>query len=289
MHKKLLFAGAVTITCLICACSFFSNSIQGATRNIFSRASSSTFTFTDSNGTTYTAPLNKKVDLSPYDADKFVMNGDLASYEDKTYTSRLGVDVSYYQGDIDWKKVKAAGYDFAFIRIGYRGYGSEGSLNADERFAENIKGAQEAGLDTGVYFFSQAVSEDEAREEAQFVVNTLNHYNISLQLPVVYDPEKVFENGSRTLTLEDEQFTTDSVIFCTELRKSGYEPAVYVSMLWEAYTIDLSRLSGIPIWYADYVDKPQTPYNFKWWQYSNNSKVDGIPIQCDVDIEIYRK
>jgi len=314
MHKKSFYAGAVTITCIICACIFiFSKKIPQAlgldqgqedgvsagdalsagsasygAGSVQSDYTGKTFTFTGS-GEEYKAALNSDVDPSPYDNDKFVRDGNKVSYSDGTYTSRLGVDVSYYQGDINWKKVKAAGYEFAFIRVGYRGYGSSGTLNLDKNFVKNAQEAQAAGIDVGVYFFSQATSTKEARKEAAFVIKALEDNDITPDLPIVFDPEKVLTSGSRTLNLDDEQFTKNSVAFCREIKKSGYEAAVYTSMLWEAFTIDLSQLSGTPIWYADYVDKPQTPYNFRWWQYSDGTKVDGIPIQCDLDVEVYRK
>lgn len=108
-----------------------------------------------------------------YDKALFVKNENKISYEDKKYTSRLGVDVSVFQGDIDWEQVKAAGYEFAILRIGYRGYGEKGTLNADEKFEQNMENARKAGIDVGVYFFSQAVNEEEAKEEADFVLEHL--------------------------------------------------------------------------------------------------------------------
>ena len=145
--------------------------------------------FVDVFGNPYEVEINPNIAKKKYQDTKFIRDGDKLIYEDDDYFSRLGVDVSYHQGSIDWEKVKADGYDFAMIRIGYRGYGKEGSLNLDTRFHDNIKNAQNAGFDVGVYFFAQAINEEEALEEAEFVLEYLNGYQ--LQLPVVYDPESM--------------------------------------------------------------------------------------------------
>ena len=258
------------------------------TSALASSRSGKTFSF-NSQGTAYEAELDRSVDPSPYDPDRFVSSGSSMTYEDKTYTSRMGVDVSYDQGDIDWEKVKKAGYEFAFIRAGYRGYGDAGNIKADENFVKNVQGAQAAGLDVGVYFFSQAVSEKEARAEADFVVKMIEDNGLSIDLPIAFDPEKVFTSDSRTSLLKDSQFTQNCLTFCKEIASRGYDTAIYSSMLWEAFTFDMSQFRGIPIWYCDYVSKPQTPYNFRFWQYSSTATVDGIPTPCDVDIELYRK
>lgn len=124
--------------------------------------------FVDVYGQQYSVEINQNIAKKQYNDTLFIHDGDRLTYADEKYTSRLGIDVSYHQGEIDWKKVKAAGYDFAFIRIGYRGYAEAGTVNADIRFDEYIQQAQNAGLDVGVYFFSQAVNEEEAREEEKY-------------------------------------------------------------------------------------------------------------------------
>ena len=144
----------------------------------------------------YETEINPNVSSNEYDNGSFIRDGQILSYEDDGYTSRFGVDVSRHQGAIDWKKAREAGVTFAFIRIGYRGYGKEGTLNLDQRFEENIVNAQKEGIDVGVYFFSQAINEEEAREEAEFVLDALEGYE--LQLPVVYDPESILDAKART-------------------------------------------------------------------------------------------
>ena len=297
MKKIILSAGVLILLSLMCACSFLKKSTS-ASRNIlqpwtedasFSGGSWRDYTFTDTAGTEYKAAATPSYPACPFDLDNFVLDNGRMTYEDDHFRSRLGVDVSYYQGDIDWHKVRDAGYSFAFIRIGYRGYSSEGGIYKDDQFLDNIRGAQAAGLDTGVYFFSQALSDKEAVEEARFVIQTLRSEDITLQLPVVFDPEVVFETGSRSMTAQESQFTSSCLAFCREIAEGGYDTAIYASMMWEAFTLDMASLSDYPIWYADYVSRPQTPYSFTWWQYSCKARVDGIDTVCDVNIQMLPK
>lgn len=244
-------------------------------------------TFVDVFGESYQTEIHPEVPKTDYDVSQFVWNGDNLSYEDDTYTSRLGVDVSYHQGDIDWEKVKADGYEFAVIRLGYRGYGETGSINLDEKFYENITNAQNAGLDVGVYFFSQAIDEGEAAEEAEFVLEHLN--GVNLQLPVVYDPERILEDEARTDDVSGEQFTKNALMFCSMIEDAGYEPMIYGNMLWEAFEFEMEQVCRYPFWYADYERKPQTPYRFRIWQFSEEGHVEGIPETVDLNIELIRK
>ncbi|MBO4900689.1 MAG: hypothetical protein J5509_10420 [Lachnospiraceae bacterium] len=243
--------------------------------------------FVDVFGEQYETEINPKVARSPYSTDGFVRDGDSLLYEDDVYYSRPGIDVSHHQGHINWNKVKAAGYDFAFIRLGYRGYGQAGSLNLDKSFDTNIQNAHEAGLDVGVYIFSQAINEDEAREEAEFVIKHLEGY--SLELPVVYDPESILDHEARTDDVTGEQFTKNTMLFCKLIAEAGYEPMVYSNMLWEAFQFDMTEVSKYPIWYADYEPRPQTPYDFTFWQYSNTGHVDGVSCEVDLNIQFYKK
>ena len=201
---------------------------------------------------------------------------------DAKYTYRKGIDVSYYQGKIDWEKVKQAGYEFAFLRIGFRGYGAEGIMKADQRFEENIKGAQAAGIDVGVYFFAQAVNEAEALEEADFVLELLKGYQ--LQMPVVYDPELIRDDTARTDHVTGAQFTKNTIVFCERIKEAGFQPMIYSNMVWEAFLFDMEALQEYPVWYADYEAVPQTPYAFSIWQYSEKGSVDGISGNVDLNI-----
>lgn len=233
----------------------------------------------------YQVEINPEVKKHDYKDDFFVHNGHLLTYEgDDNYTSRLGVDVSEHQGYVDWQTLKDNGFSFAFIRLGYRGYGQEGRICLDKEFHRNIQNAQAAGFDVGVYFFAQAVNEEEAREEADFVLQNLQGY--TLQLPVVYDPESILDDEARTDNVSGEQFTKNTEVFCSAVAEASYDPMIYANMLWEAFELDLEKLSEYPLWYADYEPAPQTPYHFRFWQYTNVGQVPGITGNADLNIEM---
>ena len=198
-----------------------------------------------------------------------------------------GVDVSEHQGYVDWQALKDSGFEFAFIRLGYRGYGQEGRICLDREFHRNIQNAQAVGFDVGVYFFAQAVNEEEALEEANFVLQNLEGY--TLQLPVVYDPESILDDEARTDNVSGEQFTKNTEVFCSAVADAGYDPMIYANMLWEAFELDLEALSEYPLWYADYEPAPQTPYHFRFWQYTNQGQVPGITGNTDLNIEMVPK
>ena len=168
------------------------------------------------------------------------------------------------------------------IILGYRGYAKEGTLNEDEKFEENLKGAKAAGLKVGVYFFSQATTQEEAEEEAAFVKKLLG--KTKLDLPVIYDPERISAEEARTDEITGKDFTGFALAFCGKIEKAGYEAGIYSNMYWEAFEFDLAQLEEYPIWYADYEDTPQTPYRFTFWQYSEEGTVDGIDGPVDLDL-----
>lgn len=245
-------------------------------------------TFVDAHGEEHTMEIDPEINENPYDPEAFQINGDRMAYTDQEkYGYRLGVDVSFYQGQIDWEKVRADGCEFAIIRLGFRGYGKEGNLHVDEQYEQNFRGAKAAGLDVGVYFFAQAVNEEEAKEEARFVLKHLKGQK--LDLPVVYDPEHIVGEESRTQDVTGKQFTRNAKVFCEEIEKAGYQAMIYSNMLWEAFEFDLKELKAYPIWYADYEAKPQTPYHFQIWQYTEKGQVDGIQGNVDLNIELKKK
>lgn len=251
------------------------------------KTQTATLDFVDVFGVHYETTIKPDVPKHNYVNNSFIRDGNRLFYEDDNYYSRFGIDVSRHQGKINWKKVKEQGITFAFLRIGYRAYGTEGKIHLDQKFYENIKGAQDVGIDVGVYFFSQAISEEEASEEAKFVIDALDGY--SLQLPVVYDPESILDDVARTDNVSGEQFTKNTIAFCDSVRENGYEPMIYSNMLWEAFEFDLSLLQTIPIWYAGYEEFPQTPYHFVFWQYTNEGSIGGIDGNVDLDIQIIKK
>lgn len=243
--------------------------------------------FVDAWGEWHETEINPNVKKHSYQWQYLTRDGEAFQYEDEAYYTRKGIDVSHHQGSIDWNQVKEAGYEFVFVRMVYRGYGSEGSLNLDKAYLDNILGAQAAGMDVGIYVFSQAVNETEAIEEAQMVIDYLK--DIELQLPVVFDPELIRDDTARTDEVTGEQFTKNAIAFCEQVKSAGYTPMIYSNMVWEAELFDLEKLQEYPIWYADYEPVPQTPYEFQFWQCSEDGTVPGIQGKVDIDVQFVAK
>ena len=238
-------------------------------------------------------PATEQQWVSPYDWSnlKQLENGFLAYYNaDGSLASEAGVDVSEHDGDIDWQAVKAAGADFAMIRLGYRGY-SQGTLALDDYFLANIKGASDAGLKVGVYFFSQAITADEARQEAQYVIDTLAGLGITLAYPVAFDQEPI-TNGdvARTDNITDEQLTANAIAFCQAVEQAGYQAMIYGNQ-HDLARLDLTgELGAYPLWYAEYEAAGNVPtgkFDFAMWQYTASGTVSGIPTTAgQVDMNI---
>lgn len=187
-----------------------------------------------------------------------------------------GIDVSYYQQAIDWNKVKAAGIEYAIIRVGYRGYGN-GRLVLDDNFSTYIKGAKAAGLDVGVYFYTQAINTAEAKEEAEFVLKYISSYD--LELPVYYDIEGVDYDTGRldAANLSKAQKTALCTAFADTIKKAGYEAGIYANMSWLTYQIDGESLGKTyPIWLAHYTTNTDYSGEFNMWQYTGTGSVNGI-------------
>jgi GH25 family lysozyme M1 (1,4-beta-N-acetylmuramidase) len=196
----------------------------------------------------------------------------------------VGVDVSSYQGDIDWEAVAATGVQFAMIRAGYRGY-TEGVLHEDSCFRKNMDGAVSAGLDVGVYFFSQAVSEEEAEEEAQYVLELLDGYQLTY--PVVFDWERQSVDTSRTRLTDGETQTACAAAFCGVIKQAGYLPMLYFSPSKGYDELELERFTELPFWLANYTQNwaaTNFQYHFSMWQYEQNGTVDGIDGKVDLDL-----
>lgn len=194
---------------------------------------------------------------------------------------RTGVDVSAHQQDIDWAKVKASGVEFAMVRLGYRGYGS-GKLVLDEYADANIRGAAQAGLDVGVYFFSQAITVEEAREEAAFVLEALEEYELTM--PVVYDWETVDNENARTKDMNADMLTACSLAFLEEIEKAGYETMLYFNRHQAQYLLHLEQFRDYDFWLAMYTPRMDYPYAMKMWQYTNRGQVPGIEGYADINI-----
>ena len=190
-----------------------------------------------------------------------------------------GIDVSKFQGSINWSQVKASGVDFAIIRVGYRGYGS-GALVEDSQFRANIQGASSAGIPVGLYFYSQAVNEEEAVEEASMVLSLCGGYR--LNYPIYYDTEHVA--GGRANGISRETRTACAVAFCETIRNAGYSAGVYSYASWFYNSLSYANISKYSIWIAQYRDTLDFKYSYKIWQYSSKGRVPGISANVDMNI-----
>lgn len=228
-------------------------------------------------------PIENNVKKHTYNLENFKSNdkGEIEYVEGENIKSKKGIDVSKYQGEIDWVKVKADGVEFAFIRLGYRGYGNA-LLVPDENFIKNIEGAINANIEVGVYFFSQAISTAEAIEEAEFVLNYIKDYQINY--PVVFDTEEIINDSSRTENLTKEELTNICITFCERVKTEGYSPMIYANIKRYTTMLDLKKLENYEKWYAQYDSTPYYPYEFSIWQYSEKGYVDGINGMVDLNI-----
>lgn len=206
--------------------------------------------------------------------------------EDSSY---FGIDVSSHQGDIDWQLVKEDGVEFAFLRIGYRGYGEEGKLCIDEKFLQNYEGAHDAGIDLGIYFFSQAVTAEEAAEEAAFLLEALD--GRTLEYPIVYDWETVVTADDaappRTEDVMPQTLTLSAISFCEAIEDAGYNAMIYTNKKQAVMKYDLRKLSEYPVWLAYYDTNLNYCYDFDVWQYGTGS-VDGIEGEVDLNIAMIK-
>ena len=191
----------------------------------------------------------------------------------------LGIDVSKWQGSIDWNAVKNSGVSFVIIRCGYRG-SSSGSLIKDPMFESNIKGATNAGLKVGLYFFSQAVNEKEAVEEASMAIALAKNYKISY--PIFIDTE--WTSGGRANGISKETRTAVCKAFCETIKSAGYTPGVYACKSWYQDSLNVSSLNGYKIWLAQYASQPTYSNRYDMWQYTDKGKVNGISTNVDMNI-----
>lgn len=190
----------------------------------------------------------------------------------------LGIDVSTWNGNINWQQVKNSGVSYAIIRTGFRG-STQGALVEDNKFRQNIKGALDAGIKVGVYFFTQAVNEVEAVEEASMVLSQIKGYNITY--PVFIDVES---SGGRADSLDAGTRTRVINAFCQTIQNGGYRAGIYANKTWFEQKMNISALSGYKIWLAQY--NTQVTYGGKYdmWQYSSSGSVAGISGKVDMNL-----
>lgn len=210
------------------------------------------------------------------DADKT----EIKRLQQGSSNARIGIDVSKWQGEIDWDKVKNDGVEFAIIRAGYRG-SVTGAIVEDPYFQTNMKGAESSGVPVGVYFFTQAVNEVEAVEEASAVLQLVQQYK--LDYPIYIDTEGAGGNG-RADSLDADTRTLVCEAFCRTIENGGYTAGVYASRNWYNNHLETARLDNYHIWLAEYRSVPLYQGYYNMWQYTSKGKVDGIEGNVDLDI-----
>lgn len=203
-------------------------------------------------------------------------------YENEQIVSYTGIDVSKHNGNIDWAKVSNSGIDFAILRAVVRGYGTEGKLSPDESFDKNAKAALENNITVGAYVFSEAITVEEAIEEAELVLSLVKPYDI--KGPIVIDIEDIENDTGRNEALSPAELTDIVLAFCNKIKEEGYTPMIYCNMKGFLGMLEFERLEGIEKWYAYYGDDLYFPYDVSIWQYSAYGTVDGIKGNVDLNI-----
>jgi GH25 family lysozyme M1 (1,4-beta-N-acetylmuramidase) len=217
-----------------------------------------------------------------YDFTKLVCQSELMKYyEDGRQVSFVGADISKYDDYVDFVKLKKAGVQFVMLRVGARGYGS-GQLVLDDYFTDNIKRATDAGLQVGVYFSSQAITTEEATEEAEMVLENIGDYQISY--PVAFDMGFVENDTARIESLSKAEKTEIAKTFLDAIAEKGYKTMIYGDKEWLIKEIDMSKLTAYDVWLSQLQDVPDYPYRFSIWQYTKTAAVDGIAGYASLNI-----
>lgn len=284
----MLIASAIILSAVLCGCSDENNNssssqaVTAATDTTVKTTGNKIHINDSTLGEIWITELDG-VPVNKLDNNNFSADSNLKYYnENGKAASSEGIDVSSYSGNIDWKKVKESGIDFAMIRVGGRGYGEKGEMYTDERALEYINGAKAEGIKVGAYFFSQAVSTEEAIEEADYVKTVLGE--IKLDYPVAYDWEIIKDDDARTDSVSASQATECARAFCDRVKELGYTPILYSPSRELYFKYDLSRLADIDIWYCEYANVPTFYYEFSMWQYSATGTIDGIEGAVDLNI-----
>ncbi len=215
---------------------------------------------------------------NPYGPEDFLLEDDYMTCLAGDYMA--GIDVSFWQGDVDYQKVREAGFEFVMIRLGWRG-SKDGLLSEDEMVRKNLERASKAGMKIGGYFFSQAITPEEAREEARFALEIAKDYD--LQLPIVYDWEYLNEEA-RTAHVDKETLTDCTKAFCQVIEDAGYEPMIYFNPVQSHKKMDLVELMDYKFWLAMYDSPMDYPYRVDMWQYSCTGTVPGISGAVDLNL-----
>ena len=240
-------------------------------------------------------PVYKGVKKNTFEDGDFVWDGDRLKYTGRDYKVKFGIDVSAFQNrategeSIDWDAAEDDGVDFVMVRVGFRGTES-GSLNADAYYRQNIEGAMDEGLQTGVYFFAQAITVEEAIEEAEFVLELLD--GLEIDGPVAYDWE-MHDSSYRVFGTSSQMATACAIAFCERIAQEGYTPMIYASGYVNYLKYDQGAIADYLSWYPEYKSDeseklyPDFIYQMDYWQFSSKCTVDGIDGYVDGNLHFY--
>ena len=233
-------------------------------------------------GTEQWVMINAYIPKRSYDFVGLVYQEPVMKYYDKgNAISHLGVNLNRNSGDVNFEKLKSAGVEFVMIRFGARGY-QNGQISIDDKYATYVQEAREAGLEVGLTFYSQAVTQEEAVEEANTVLGSISANSISY--PIVFDMELVSNDTARIDTLSKMTLTNIADAFCKTIKDAGYSPIIYGNKYWLLRKIDLTKLSSYDIWLSQEEDVPDYPYKFSMWEYTREGQIDGISGDASLSI-----
>ncbi len=227
------------------------------------------------------------IPTSSYKPDSFLENKGVITYEGGD--SFVGINVNSKRGDIDWQQVKDSGVDYAMIRVGWRA-DEGGKIAEDEKFEDNIKGATEAGLPVGVYFYSKAVTDAEAEEEATFVLEKIRTYNVTYPVAIYWEydtkDDGTPDESKRTVRCNGDQVTGFIDTFCKKIEATGRTASFYCDKSMGYTKLDLSKLSDYDMWYAEFRSVPSFYYNYTMWQYTKSGTVPGIEGEVPINLSL---
>ncbi|MDE6744692.1 MAG: glycoside hydrolase family 25 protein [Lachnospiraceae bacterium] len=242
----------------------------------------SDFVLYQDNGSYHFVPISDTIERNTLERGNLSVseNGEISYTSQNGTSARKGIDVSQHQGDIDWEQVAASGVELAIIRAGIRGYGT-GALVTDEYFERNMEGAAANGIDIGVYFFTQAITVEEALEEAQYVLELIAPYDITY--PIVIDVENP-NASARANALTQAQRTEIVSAFCDAIAEAGYTPMIYGGVYSLFGMLDIEQINHYKIWFAFYNDYIYYPYQMQMWQYTDKGSIPGIEGAVDLNL-----
>lgn len=237
-----------------------------------------------SDGTEEWVLINPYLKKNSYDPSNLTETAGLKKYTDGSKKiSQIGVDISKHDGTVNFERLKSDGVDYVMIRLGARGYNT-GQLSLDDNFAENMEAAVKAELNIGVYFYSQAINQEEALQEAYFLIQTLEPYRAHINFPVAFEMENIANDKARIDGLSRSDKTTIACTFLEAIKAAGYIPMVYGNKEWLIKNVDLTRLQDYDVWLSQDQDTPDYPYLYTMWQYTTTGSVNGITGDASLNI-----